>query len=78
MKIQEFLKNRIKESGLTYDELGEELGCSRQNVWQIVNQLKSPSYDNIERLLDILGYKIKIIPKEKNALQINNQIRPQK
>lgn len=63
MEIQDFIKSRMKSSGLTYDELGERLGWTRQNVWLKLNKYKTPSYESIEKMLDALGYKIEIVKK---------------
>lgn len=38
MGIRSEIGERLRDSGLTYREIGERIGCTAQNVWQAVNE----------------------------------------
>ena len=52
------IKRWMAEGGVTFDELGNRLGCSANAVWVKVNKgKKDPQYDGIVKIANALGYK---------------------
>lgn len=52
MEIQELQK--LRKLGLTYEQIGEKFGVSRQRIWQILN-----NYSNISKLNTNKFYELK-------------------
>jgi len=51
------IKEWMTESGVTFDELGNRLGCSSNAVWVKINAKKEAQYDGIIKISNALGYK---------------------
>ncbi len=50
-----------KARGMT--EIAERVGISRQGLFKALSDLGNPSFDNVGKILDVLGYQIKVVPK---------------
>lgn len=63
--ICDFIKLR-KEKGLTQKSLAELSGVVREKIAKIENQLNSPQINSLIKILEPLGYTIKIAPIKEN------------
>lgn len=66
--ICDFIKLR-KEKGLSQKALGDLSGVVREKIAKIENHLNSPQINSLIKILEPLGYTIKIMPikgKEEN------------
>lgn len=59
--ICDFIRIR-KENGLTQASLAELSGVLREKVAKIENHLNSPQINSLIKILNPLGYTIKIVP----------------
>lgn len=59
--ICDFIKLR-KEKGLTQKQLANLSGVIREKIAKIENQLNSPQINSLIKVLEPLGYTIKIMP----------------
>lgn len=69
MKSKELVSNLIKESGNSLAGVAKVIGTTTQGVW---NKLYSPArksltVDSLVELLDVLGYKVVVVPKGTNV-----------
>lgn len=62
--ICDFIKLR-KEKGLTQKSLAELSGVIREKIAKIENQLNSPQINSLIKILEPIGYTVKIVPIEK-------------
>lgn len=62
--ICDFIKLR-KEKGLTQKSLAELSGVIREKIAKIENQLNSPQINSLIKILEPIGYTIKIVPIKK-------------
>lgn len=62
--ICDFIKLR-KDKGLTQQELAELSGSIREKIAKIENQLNSPQINSLIKILEPIGYTIKIVPINK-------------
>ncbi len=59
--IEDFIKLR-KEKGMTQHSLAELSGVLREKVAKIENHLNSPQINSLIKILQPIGYTIKIVP----------------
>ncbi len=58
MKInKDKARSVMKEKKITYDRLGEMLGCTKQNAWYYLHR-ENPKYETIEKVANALGIDI--------------------
>lgn len=62
--ICDFIKLR-KEKGLTQKSLAELSGVIREKVAKIENHLNSPQINSLIKILEPIGYTVKIVPIKK-------------
>ncbi len=62
--ICDFIKLR-KEKGLTQKALAEMSGVVREKIAKIENKLNSPQLNSLIKILEPIGYTVKIMPIEK-------------
>jgi len=63
--ICDFIKIR-KDSGLSQAGLAELSGVVREKIAKIENQLNSPQINSLIKILEPIGFTIKIVPIEKD------------
>lgn len=79
MKIREAIKHIMEEASLSYAELGEKLGISRQSIWNSLNgkATKSVAIEQAVKVCEIAGYKMMLVPddvkKPTGAIEITNE-----
>lgn len=76
MKSYEIVKELVKQSEASIAGLAEALGKSRQTVWNTLNGAgrKTVSVDSLTKMLDVLGYKLVVVPKTtsvKNGYEVD-------
>jgi transcriptional regulator with XRE-family HTH domain len=54
----ETLKNKMSERGLTYRELAARTNLSAQTVWNIANDVNSPTLNSLRELARGLGVTV--------------------
>ena len=62
--ICDFIKLR-KEKGLTLKSLAELSGVIREKIAKIENHLNSPQINSLIKILEPIGYTVKIVPIKK-------------
>ena len=62
--ICDFIKLR-KENNLSQQALGDMSGTIREKIAKIENQLNSPQLNSLIKILEPIGYTIKIVPIKK-------------
>ncbi|MGN0992404.1 MAG: helix-turn-helix domain-containing protein [Bacilli bacterium] len=62
--ICDFIKLR-KEKGLTQKSLAELSGVIREKIAKIENHINSPQINSLIKILEPIGYTVKIVPIEK-------------
>ena len=62
--ICDFIKLR-KEKGLTQMSLAELSGVIREKIAKIENHLNSPQINSLIKILEPIGYTVKIVPIKK-------------
>ncbi len=67
MMINEILKKEREARNLTQGQLAELSGISERSIshWESGN--RKPHFDNIESVLEVLGLKIEIVRKTREA-----------
>ncbi|MCD7866819.1 MAG: helix-turn-helix domain-containing protein [Clostridiales bacterium] len=69
MNITEFIKTKMDEQGITYEQLAAEAGVgSRQNLWDKLNRREQPNFGTVKKILAGLGYDI-VIQKDPEATE---------
>lgn len=63
--ICDFIKVR-KENKLTQASLAELSGVVREKIAKIENQLNSPQLNSLIKILEPIGFTVKIVPIEKD------------
>lgn len=56
--------NLIKENGYTQASLAELSGVLREKIAKIENHLNSPQLNSLIKILEPIGYTVKIVPIE--------------
>lgn len=59
-------------------EIAQRVGISRQGLFKALSDLGNPSFDNVGKILDVLGYQIKVVPKSTTALSKPPSARPRR
>ncbi len=69
MNGKEIVSKIIKESGNSLAGIGKALGKSTQAIWNMLYapERKSLTVENLASMLDVLGYKVVIVPKGMNV-----------
>ena len=62
--ICDFIKLR-KEKGLTQKSLAELSGVIREKIAKIENNINSPQINSLIKILEPIGYTVKIVPIDK-------------
>lgn len=62
--IEDFIALR-KELGLSQAKLGEKSGVIREQIAKIENRLNSPQINSLIKILEPIGYTIKIVKIDK-------------
>ena len=62
--ICDFIKLR-KEKGLTQKSLAELSGVIREKIAKIENHINSPQINSLIKILEPIGYTVKIVPIKK-------------
>ena len=62
--ICDFIKLR-KDNGLTQASLAEMAGVLREKIAKIENHLNSPQLNSLIKILEPIGYTVKIVPINK-------------
>ena len=66
MKVNEYVKQLIKESGFTQATLAKTLGYNNQSsVAMRLSKNNSMTVDNLAEMLSVLGYDLVIQPKKR-------------
>ena len=64
MNISEQIRALRKLKGITQERLSEKAGLSRSMVGLYERGETSPSIYAVEHILDVLGYELRIVPKD--------------
>lgn len=65
MKVNEYVKQLIKESGFTQATLAKALGYNNQSsVAMRLSKNNSMTVDNLAEMLAVLGYELVVQPKK--------------
>ena len=69
MKSKEIVSELVKTSGNSIAGIAKILDKSTQTVWNMIYSpaRKSLGVDNLAGILDVLGYKLVIVPKGMNV-----------
>lgn len=69
MRSKEVVTNLIKASGNSIAGVGKAVGKSTQALWNMLKNTdrKNMTVENLSQLLDVLGYKVVIVPKGMNV-----------
>ena len=69
MRSKEVVTNLIKTSGNSIAGVGKAVGKSTQALWNMLKNTdrKNMTVENLSQLLDVLGYKVVIVPKGMNV-----------
>lgn len=69
MTSKEIVKELIKISGNSVAGISKVIGITTQGLWNMLNSpvRKSLTVENLCRVLDVLGYKLVIVPKGVNV-----------
>jgi probable addiction module antidote protein len=57
----EVIGDIARSEGMT--QLARELNLSRESLYRSFSKTGNPSFTTVVKLLDVLGYKIKVLPK---------------
>jgi probable addiction module antidote protein len=57
----EVIGDIARSEGMT--QLAQELNLSRESLYRSFSRAGNPSFTTVIRLLDVLGYRIKVLPK---------------
>ena len=63
-EINEFVREKRHESGISAQKVAEKTGVSRRAVVYWESGKRKMSYENAEKLLSALGYHIEIVKDE--------------
>ena len=66
--IKDFVLKR-KNANLTQEQLAAKTSIIRTTIARIESGVNSPQVDTLLKLLEPLGYTLKIVPIEKNKVQ---------
>ena len=68
MRSKELVSNLIKESGNSLAGVAKVTGKTTQGVWNMIYSpaRKSLTVESLSELLDVLGYKVVVVPKGMN------------
>ena len=58
MRIQSNLEKLRKRAGMTQEELGNAVGCSRQHIYSLEIDIRSASFKLLENLARVLKCKV--------------------
>ena len=77
MTTRDIIKNIMDDKDISYTELGNTIGESKQRVWNWLNRGKKDiEQSQTLRLLDALGYKLMVVPgnaeKPPGAIEIKD------
>jgi DNA-binding phage protein len=61
--IGEILKNIIKKEKLTYRKVAKDLGIDHASLYRSLMNGANPEWKTIEKVLNYLGYEIRIVKK---------------
>jgi len=56
--IPDSIKSARIQRGLTVNGLAEALGVSSQTVWRWETGKSQPSYDQLDRIFELVGYRL--------------------
>lgn len=62
-KFGTWLKNAIRENGITQTELAKRLGTHKSVICLYINYNVFPQKDTLDKILNILGYDIEFVKK---------------
>jgi probable addiction module antidote protein len=57
----EVIGDIARSEGMT--QLARELNLSRESLYRSFSRAGNPSFTTVVKLLDVLGYKVKVLPK---------------
>ena len=63
--IGKIIKHLRKKIDMSQEELAEKTGLTNYSISNWERALYEPKFFTVECILDVLGYEIKIVPKEK-------------
>lgn len=69
VEIKEFVRKARKKLELSQEKLGEQMGCTKQNVSSWERGVHHPSYAQLRELSDRSGVPM---PEDKSALAVSN------
>lgn len=69
MTSKEIVKELIKVTGNSLAGVSKVIGVTTQGLWNMLNasRRKSMNVDSLCEILDVLGYKVVIVPKGMNV-----------
>lgn len=69
MTSKEIVKELIKATGNSLAGVSKVIGVTSQGLWNMLNapRRKSMNVDSLCEILDVLGYKVVIVPKGMNV-----------
>lgn len=59
MTIQEQIKQYMSDNGISYESAADDMGWSKQNLWDKLNNRVSPNFDTMMTILD--GLKARLV-----------------
>ena len=62
--FSDWLKEEMKQQNISQFELATKIGAEQSNVCKWVHGQNAPSFKNIQKVLDALGYHIEFIRNE--------------
>lgn len=70
MEVIEYIKQTMKEEGVTQMELGRRTGLTRQSVFDVLSRA-NPNFNTVRRIFNALGRDIDIRKKDGGELDID-------
>ena len=68
LSLQEFVKKKRKEVGLTQIELAEKAGVGLRFIRELEKAKPSLQMDKVNQVLLLFGYELKPVPMDRNKL----------
>jgi DNA-binding phage protein len=65
--IGEAIREIIRKKKLTYREIASDLGIDHANLYHSLMNGGNPEWKTIEKLLDYLGYEVRIVKSKRNT-----------
>lgn len=63
LELGNFIRDRRKNLGITQPHLAELAGVSKNTLYKLENGQSNPSWEVVEKLIDVLGLELSIAIK---------------